>query len=161
MDGQRYTRPQKKKKKSKCSLISFKVCYRQSYWIVRYTRSGVSWGGIGGGRKSYCQMEIFCISFLVEATGVHVGHPWWLSGKESACAAGDTGWIPGSGRCPGGGHGDPLQYSCLENPMDRGTWRVTVHRVAQSRTRLKQLRHACTCTCGVWGVCLSNSLKLV
>ena len=74
MDGQRDTRPQKKKK-SKCSLISFKVCYRQSYWIVRYTRSGVSWGGIGGGRKSYCQMEIFCISFLVEATGVHVGHP--------------------------------------------------------------------------------------
>ena len=48
-----------------------------------------------------------------------------LSGKKSACSAGatgDTGLIPGSGRSPGGGHGNPLQYSCLENPMDRGAW---------------------------------------
>ena len=42
----------------------------------------------------------------------------------------DAGPIPGSGRSPGGGHGNPLQYSCLENPMDRGAWRATVHRVA-------------------------------
>ena len=41
----------------------------------------------------------------------------------------DTGLIPGSGRCPGGGHSNPLQYSCLENPMDRGAWRATDHRV--------------------------------
>ena len=47
--------------------------------------------------------------------------------------------IPGSGRFPGGGHGNPLQYSCLENPMDRGVWRATVHSVAQSLTRLKRL----------------------
>ena len=40
----------------------------------------------------------------------------------------DLGLIPGSGRSPGGGHGNPLQYSCLENPVDRGTWRATVHR---------------------------------
>ena len=46
---------------------------------------------------------------------------------------------PGSGRSPGGGHGNPLQYSCLENPMDRGAWRATVHRFAKSWTRLKQL----------------------
>ena len=46
--------------------------------------------------------------------------PWWLSGKESACNAGDAGLIPGSGRCPGEGNGHPLQYSCLENLMDRG-----------------------------------------
>ena len=52
----------------------------------------------------------------------------------------DTGSIPGSGRSPGGGHGNPLQYSCLENPMDRGAWRATVHGVAKSQTRLKQLR---------------------
>ena len=45
----------------------------------------------------------------------------------------DTGVIPGSGRSPAGGHGNPLQYSCLENPMDRGAWRATVHRVAKSR----------------------------
>ena len=48
----------------------------------------------------------------------HRGLPWWLSGKESACNAGDLGSIPGSGRSPGGGHGKSLQYSCLENPMD-------------------------------------------
>ena len=49
----------------------------------------------------------------------------------------DVGLIPGLGRSPGGGHGNPLQYSCLENPMDRGAWRATVHGVAQSWTGLK------------------------
>ena len=61
------------------------------------------------------------------------GLPQWLRGKESACnagATGDMGWIPG--RSPGGGHGNPLQYSCLENPMDRGAWQVTVHGAAKS-----------------------------
>ena len=48
------------------------------------------------------------------------GLPWWLSGKESACSAGDVGLISGSGRSSGGGHGNTFQYSCLENPMDRG-----------------------------------------
>ena len=52
--------------------------------------------------------------------------PWWLSGKESACNAGDSGSIPGSGKSPEEGHGYPLQYSCLENPMDRRAWRATV-----------------------------------
>ena len=47
--------------------------------------------------------------------------------KESACNVGDPGLIPGSGRFPGGGPGHPLQYSCLENPMDIGVWRATVH----------------------------------
>ena len=51
----------------------------------------------------------------------------------------DAGSVPGLGRSPGGGHGNPLQDSCLENPVDRGTWRATVHRVAQSRTLLKRL----------------------
>ena len=51
-------------------------------------------------------------------------------------AKGDEGPIPGLGKSPGGGNGNPLQYSCLENPMDRGTWWATVHRVAKSRTRL-------------------------
>ena len=60
-----------------------------------------------------------------------------LSGKEDTCnagAAGDVGLIAGSGRPPGGGHGNPLQYSCLENPMDRGAWRATIHRVANDQT---------------------------
>ena len=56
----------------------------------------------------------------------------------------EVGLIPGSRRSPGGGHGNSLQYSCLENPMDRGAWRATVHGVAKSQTRLKQLStHAC------------------
>ena len=64
------------------------------------------------------------------------GEAWWLSGKESACNSGDVGLIPGSGRSPGEGNGNLLQYSCLGNPMDRGAWRPTVHGVAESRTRL-------------------------
>ena len=58
------------------------------------------------------------------------GLPKWLSGKESESS------IPGSGRSPGEGNGNPLQYSCLENPMDRGAWWATVHGVAKSRTQL-------------------------
>ena len=65
------------------------------------------------------------------------GFPGSSDGKESAWDAGDPGSIPGSGRSPGEGNGYPLQYSCLENPMDRGTWRTHgVHRVAKSWTRL-------------------------
>ena len=56
---------------------------------------------------------------------------WWLRDKESACDTGGTSLIPGSGRLPGGGN--PLQYSCLENPMDRGAWQATVHRVTSIR----------------------------
>ena len=51
----------------------------------------------------------------------------------------DAGWIPGWGRSPGREHGNPLQYSYLENPMDRGAWQATVHGVAKNQTRLKQL----------------------
>ena len=60
--------------------------------------------------------------------------------KESTCNAGDVedkGSIPGSGRSPGEGHGNPLQYPCLENPMDRRVWWASVHRLAKSRTQLK------------------------
>ena len=57
-------------------------------------------------------------------------------GKETACSAGDLGSIPGSGRSPGKGNVNTLQYSCLENPMDRGAWQATVHGVARSRIQL-------------------------
>ena len=70
------------------------------------------------------------------------GFPGGLAVKESACNAGATGEmgsIPGLGRCPGGGHGNPLQYSCLENPIDRGAWWAIVHRVTKSWTWLKGL----------------------
>ena len=67
------------------------------------------------------------------------GFPWWLRGKESSCNAGDTGdtdSIPGLGRSSGGRDGNPLQYSCLGNPMDRGAWWTTVHGVTKSGTQL-------------------------
>ena len=59
-----------------------------------------------------------------------------LVGKESACSAGDMSLIPGLGRSPGGGNGNLLHHSCLENPMDRGAWWAIVHEVAKSRTWL-------------------------
>ena len=61
--------------------------------------------------------------------------------KASACNAGDLGSIPGSGRSPGEGNGNPLQYSCLENPMDRGAWWATVHGVIKSWARLSDLTY--------------------
>ena len=64
------------------------------------------------------------------------GLPDGSDGKESACDAGDLGSIPRQGRPPGEGNGDPLQYSWLENSMDRGAWRATVHGVARVRDDL-------------------------
>ena len=60
------------------------------------------------------------------------GFPGGSAGKESACNAGDLGLIPGSGRSLGEGNGYPLQYSCLENSMDRGAWWATVHRIVKT-----------------------------
>ena len=63
--------------------------------------------------------------------------PWWLNHKESTCnteATGVTGLIPESGRLPGGGDSNPLQYSCLQNPMDRGAWQAIVHGVTKRWT---------------------------
>ena len=62
--------------------------------------------------------------------------PGGSDGKESACNAGDPGLIPGLRRSPGEGSGYPLQYSCLENSMDRGAWQVAVHGVKNSWTQL-------------------------
>ena len=61
-----------------------------------------------------------------------MGFPGGSDGKESARNAGDLGWISGSARPPAEGNGYPLQYSCLENPMDRGSWRPTAHGVTES-----------------------------
>ena len=71
-----------------------------------------------------------------------MGFPGSASGKELPANEGDIrnlGSIPGSEICPGGGHGNPLQYSCLDNHIDRGAWEATVHRVTKSQTQLKQL----------------------
>ena len=61
-----------------------------------------------------------------------VGFRGGSDSKESACNAGDPGSIPGSGRSPGEGNDNPLQYSCLKNPMDRGAWQATVNGVTKS-----------------------------
>ena len=66
------------------------------------------------------------VSLMVKNTPANAGH------------LRDMHLTPGLERSPGGGHGNPLQYSCLENPMDRGAWRATVHRIAKSQTQLKQ-----------------------
>ena len=63
-----------------------------------------------------------------------LGFPGGSDGKESACIAGDLGLIPDLGRSFGGGHGNPLQYSCLENSMDRGAWQATDHGIAKNWT---------------------------
>ena len=62
--------------------------------------------------------------------------PGGSDGKQSACIAGDLGLNPGLGKFPGEGNGNPFQYSCLENPMDREAWWATLHRVTKSQTRL-------------------------
>ena len=69
------------------------------------------------------------------------GFPGGSEVKASACNAGDLGSISGLGRSPGEGNGNPLQYSCLENPMDRGAWWAAVHGVAKSRTWLSDFTH--------------------
>ena len=82
------------------------------------------------------------------------GFPGGASGKEPACQCRRHKWdvcsIPGSGRSSEGEYGNPLQYSCLENPMDRGAWWAAVHRIAQSQTWLKQLStHTCIHACAL------------
>ena len=87
------------------------ICQRQALYDVTYTWNLKKYNKLGGSDS-----------------------------KESACNAEDLGSISGSGEDPlEEGHGNPLQYSCLENPMDRGAWRATVHGVAKSRTQLKRL----------------------
>ena len=68
-----------------------------------------------------------------------MGFPGRSDGKESACNAGDPGLIPGLGRSPRKGNGNPFQYSCLENPMDRKPWWAAIHGAAKSQIRLKRI----------------------
>ena len=68
--------------------------------------------------------------------------PGGSDGKASACNVEDLGSIPGSGRSPGEGNANPLQYPCLENPMNRGAWRATVHGVTKSWTGLSNFPHS-------------------
>ena len=106
----------------------------------------IHWWTLGLFLLGYCdkiamnigvQISVIFGSYFQFRSGIAQSHglPWC---KVSACIAGDLGSIPGLGRSPGEGHGNPLQYSCLEHSMEfsRGAWWATVHGVAKSRTRL-------------------------
>jgi len=71
-------------------------------------------------------LPCYSICSFLKLSNIPLGLPRCLSGKEYTCHAGDAGLIPDLGRSPEGEHGNPLQYSCQENPMDRGTWRAIV-----------------------------------
>ena len=89
--------------------------------------------------KTKIQLVLIYMTLIRTGCNKQIQLPGWLSSKESVCSAGDMVLIPGSGRSPRGGPGNPLQYFCLENPMDRGAWWSTVHRVTKSWIWLKWL----------------------
>ena len=94
----------------------------------------VSWvpGILSGDQQGQNYLHIYITVFIA------MSFPGSSAGKQSACNAGNPGSIPGLGRSPGEGNGYPLQYSCLENPMDREAWRATQSMgSAKSRTRLR------------------------
>ena len=84
---------------------------------------------------------VSCLGECLSKESRERGLPWWLRGESAGNTgtAGDADSVPGPGRSLGGGLGNPLQYPCLENPVDRGAWWATVHRVAKSQTWLKRL----------------------
>ena len=99
--------------------------------VLTDKRTG-SWLPRGRGNRRKVDWEFGISKLLI----YRMGFPGGSEGKASARNAGDLGSIPGSGRSPGEGNGNPLQYSRLENPMGGGAWWATVHRVAKSQTRL-------------------------
>ena len=125
-------------------IFSFSIIpFKEHPELISFRMDWLDLLAVQGTLKSLLQhhssnIYIYLICFELICVGC-MKLPSWLSGKESACnarATGDVGSIPGSGRSPGGGNVNPLQYSCLENPIDRGVWRAAVHRVAKNWTQL-------------------------
>ena len=109
-------------------------CYPHSRQVCQALPDGQCWSGVSACTAAPDVAEAFCGSYLASVlASVNEGFPGGSVAKESACNAGDLGLIPGSGRSPGEGNSNPLQYSCLESPMGRGAWRATVHGVASVR----------------------------
>ena len=102
--------------------LEFGVISTQQMWFKQTIALQLSCGGVKISRSWVSQMVLVVKNMSVNAGGIR-----------------NTDLNPESGRCPGGGHGNPLQYSCLENPMDRGAWQATVHRVSKSQAQLKRL----------------------
>ena len=106
--------------------------------IVQHFKVGMCVAGRGGLRADADTLSgicfevslVFHFSAIMRLSSSFPGLPCGSEDKASACSAGDLGSIPGLGRSPGEGNGNPLQYSCLENPMDGGAWWATVHGVA-------------------------------
>ena len=92
------------------------------------------WSSVFSPHRAVCDRRVFPAIVWASQVELVVKNPPVNAGDIR-----DAGSIPGSGRSLGGGHGNPLQYSCLENPMDSGAWWATVHRVTNSQTQLKRL----------------------
>ena len=113
---------------------------RLTFWFHKPQRiPGISW--VPGTHLEEMFLEVNTLAvygpvFMWMSTQLYINTCQVTQCKESACYAGDagdTGCVPGSGKSPGEGHGNPLQYSCLGNPMQRGAWWATVHGVTESR----------------------------
>ena len=107
---------------------SFESKMERGQWFflgLRVVSLGIMWEPVAEQTRGHV---------LIMMTTMYWGFPGGSNGEESACNVRDLGSIPGLGRSPGEGDGNPLQYSCLENPMDRGAWWATVHGVAKTDT---------------------------
>ena len=102
------------------------MCYLHSLNKHTSNAKGITPSGIYSLQINY--------NILMFVNGIFTSEPYSTDGKKSACSTGDPGSIPGSGRSSREGNGKLLQYSCLENPMDRGAWQATVHEVVESET---------------------------
>ena len=155
-----------KNKKSKCDICKLTA----GYWAYSADNRTKSFPGQrtgenekrnpwrGSRQRPAATERRTCLLLLC----THQGFPDGSDDKESTCSAGALGSIPGLGRSPGERNGNPLQYSCLENPMDRGAWRATVHGVAKSRTRLSDSHtHTCICTqLWLWDLSSSDGVEI-
>ena len=117
---------------SPSGLLPGERVHRRNFWLSAHPSLSFLDGvlGMGLGRE---RSPLWSVLYLSSTPQVA---QWERTCLPSVEAAGDVGSIPGSGRFPGGGHGNPLQYSCLENPRDRGDWCATVHGMRKSWTEL-------------------------
>ena len=132
-----------RKRKAFSILWGWHTDYSQDWSHTQWNCSTNFWGYSqilfkDAWHKRFLSLKYSSLSWVENLALIHLilGLPRGLDSKEPACNAGDPGSIPGSGRSPGEWNGNPLQYSCLENFMDKGAWWATVHGVAKSRTSL-------------------------
>ena len=116
-----------------CHTLSQRVWH---HWLNGHEFEKTQGDGKQQGSLACCSSwgckESDTVKWLNNNKAILAEFPRWLSSKESTCNAGDMGLISGLGRSPGEGNGNPLQYSCLGNPMDRGAWRAIIHGVAKT-----------------------------